>query len=175
MRMELLFVVDTTRLLIAVPLFLNKQSVASQPASLIIAVPSNDTRHVGPHFDADVPLRFTRDEFVWRDHPPFLPWADGLVARGARPFYTTISFFEIENPVLEFVDTTALRTERPIGASFSVDAVFLVFNFMRLHNLVSSRCSSTEHFIAVIRAANLQLTPDDLAVFTIRANAVCKT
>jgi hypothetical protein len=31
--MELLFVVDTTRLLVAAPLFLNKQSVASQPAS----------------------------------------------------------------------------------------------------------------------------------------------
>ena len=32
--MELLFVVDTTRLLVAAPLVLNKQSVASQPASL---------------------------------------------------------------------------------------------------------------------------------------------
>ena len=32
--MELLFVVDTTRLLVAAPPFLNKQPVASQPASL---------------------------------------------------------------------------------------------------------------------------------------------
>ena len=33
--MELLFVVDTTRLLVAAPLFLNKQSVASQPSKMV--------------------------------------------------------------------------------------------------------------------------------------------
>ena len=36
--MGLLFVVDTTRLLVAAPLFLNKQSAASQPASLAAAL-----------------------------------------------------------------------------------------------------------------------------------------
>ena len=42
--MELLFVVDTTRLLVAAPLFLNKQSAASQPAFLDPPVAGADLR-----------------------------------------------------------------------------------------------------------------------------------
>ena len=96
-------------------------------------------------FDIGLPLRFTRAEFIWRDHLPFLPWADELVARGAslRPSYATISFFEIENHMLGFVDMTALRTERLIDAALSVGAVFRIriLNFMRLNNFVD--CSTT--------------------------------
>ena len=105
-----------------------------RPARVIhLQVPTNGANPFGPaDFDVDLPLRFNRAEFLWRDHLPFLPWADELVAQGARPSYTTISFFEIENLMLEFVDMTALRAKRLIDTPFSVDAVFRVFNFMRL-------------------------------------------
>ena len=61
--MELLFVVDTTRLLVAAPLFLNKQSVASQPARVKLLVSDDETsyglrsvageapeNHANPHY-----------------------------------------------------------------------------------------------------------------------------
>ena len=87
-------------------------------------------------FDVDLPLAFTRAgaEFIWRNHLPFLPRADELVARGARPSYSNTPFFEIERFLLGFVDMTALRAVRAIDATLSVEAVdvFRIFNFMRI-------------------------------------------
>jgi hypothetical protein len=147
-----------------------------RPARAIqIQVPTNGANPCTPaDFDRELPLRFTRAESIWRDLLPFLPWADELVARGSRPSYSAISFFEIEGLMLDFVDMTALRAERLIEVTFSVEAVFRVFNFMRLNNFVDSPCSSKAHFTATVRAAKLQLSSADLAVFTIRANEVCR-
>ena len=144
--------------------------------SIHLQIPTNGANpFTSSDFDVDLPLQaFTRAEFIWRDHLPFLPWADELVAGGARPSYSTISFFEIESPLLEFVDMTALRAVRVIDATLSVDAVFRIFNFMRISNFVGSRCSSRAHFISMAHAAKLQLSPAGIAVFTIRANEVCE-
>ena len=70
-------------------------------------------------------LRFTRAEFIWRGHLPFLPWADGLVAGGDRPAHTTTPFVEIDNLVPARADMTALRAVRVIhyDAALPVDAV----------------------------------------------------
>ena len=120
---------------------------------------------------------------MWRDHLLFLPRADELVARGtgarsrSRPsyVYSTISFFEIESPLLGFVDMTALRAVRAIDATLSIDTVFRIFNFMRINNFVGSPCSSRAHFISMVHAAKLvlQLSPTDISVFTNRASGVC--
>ena len=147
-----------------------------RPARAIqIQVPTNGANPCTPaDFDRELPLRFTRAEAIWRDLLPFLPWADELVARGSRPSYSSISFFDIEGLLLEFVDMTALRAERLIDVTFSVEAVFRVFNFMRLNNFVESPCSSRAHFINIVRAAKLQLSAAELTVFTIRAGEICR-
>ena len=83
-------------------------------------VPANCTNPRRPtDFDRELPLRFTKAELImiWRDHLPFLPWADEVVARGYRPSYSSISFFEIEGLMLDLVDMTALRTERLIDVT----------------------------------------------------------
>ena len=160
----------------------NLQSCRHDQHELFIysLVPTNGANPFTPaDFDIDLPLRFTRAEVIWRDHLPFLPWADELVARGARPSYYTISFFEIESLLLEFVDMTALVLcavrVMIIDAALSaaVDAVFRIMNFMRINNFVDSQCSSRAHFISIAHAAKLQLSPIDIAVFTIRASEVC--
>ena len=86
--------------------------------SIHLQIPTNGSNPFTPvDFDIDLPLAFTRAEFLWRDYLPFLPLADELVARGARPSYSTISFFEIESLLLEFVDMTALRAEKVTDAT----------------------------------------------------------
>ena len=140
--------------------------------SIHLQIPTNGANPFEPaDFDIDLPLAFTRAEFIWRDYLPFLPWADDLVARGARPSYSTISFFEIESLLLEFVDMTALRAAKVIDATLSIETVFRIFNFMRINNFIGSQCSSRAHFISMVQAAKLQLSPTDI---TIRASEVCK-
>ena len=109
-----------------------------QPARAIqIQVPTNGANPCTPaDFDRELPLRFTRAESIWRDLLPFLPWADELVARGSRPSYSSISFFEIEGLVLEFVDMTALRAERLIDVTFSVEELHEAQQFRRFHMLL---------------------------------------
>ena len=60
----------------------------------------------GPHdqdfdIDIDLPLNFSKGELHWRHLLPFLPWADEVVAAGARKTYSTVPFFEIEGLLLE--------------------------------------------------------------------------
>ena len=75
-------------------------------------IPSHCENPFGPaDFDAALPLHFSKGELRWRRLLPFLPWADGVVARGAKATYSTVSFFEIEGLFLEIADMTALRLE----------------------------------------------------------------
>ena len=69
-------------------------------------------------FDIDLPVRFSRAELVWRDKLPFLPWADEVVAAGARPNYSSVSFFALEDLLLDVIDTTALDDAKVIDTFF---------------------------------------------------------
>ena len=134
--------------------------------------PTNGAAPFGPpDFDIDLPLNFSKGELRWRHLLPFLPWADEVVAAGARKTYSTVFFFEIEGLLLEVVDMTALRLSKVVDTSFAV-TVFRILNYIRLQGWFPSPSSSCEHFIQVIRKHKLQLTPTELAVFTIRATDI---
>ena len=142
-------------------------------------IPTNGTNPLtfGPaDFDAalDLPLHFSKGELRWRRLLPFLPWADEVVARGARITYSTVSFFEIEGLLLEIADMTALRLETAIDTSIAVSAVFRIMNYIRLQGWFPSPSSSCEHFIQVVREHKLQMPPIELAVFTIRDTDIVK-
>ena len=140
-------------------------------------IPTNGANPFGPaHFDADLPLQFTRAELRWRRALPFLQWADEVVPRGANVAYSTVSFFEIETLLLDIVDMTAsaLRAEAVIDTAIAITAVFRVLNFIRLQGWFNSPIPSCEHFIQVVRANKLHLPPGDLAIFTIRDTDVCR-
>ena len=109
--------------------------------------PTNGTAPSGPQdFDIDLPLNFSKGELHWRHILPFLPWADGVVAAGARKIHSTVSFFEIEGPLLGVVDITALcpgmRKVVAIDTSFAVSAVFRILNYIRLQGWFPSPSSS---------------------------------
>ena len=66
-------------------------------------------------------LHFSKGELRWGRLLPFLslPWADEVVARGAKVAYSTASFFEIESLLLGIADMTALRLESVIDTSIA--------------------------------------------------------
>ena len=141
--------------------------------------PANGANLFGPEdSDAALPLRFSKGELVlrWRRLLPFLPWAGGVAAGGAGITNSTFPFFDIEGPLLGIDDMTALRLEKAIDTAFAMTAVFRdrIMNYIRLHVWFPSPSSSCGHFLQAVRKHKLQMTPVELAVFTIRVADITK-